>query len=274
VLTYREAAMTDAGSTTQSSRYDADGVGLVFDDEGSGDATPLVFLHGWTANRHRWDHQLRHFASSRRVLRLDLRGHGESDKPVGRYTIESLAEDVRALLDERGVDRFIPVGHSMGGMIAQTLALAHPRRVERLVLVDSLGQMVYSRNRGLVLAISKALPYKAFVAANISRAFKPGYPRDLIRGYIAASQATPRHVVMSCFQAMREFDVLDRLPEIEAPVLLVHGYHDIQFPTSQAVRLAARCPNALIKVLDTGHEAPVEDPEALTAAIESFVAVR
>ncbi|HZU55773.1 MAG TPA: alpha/beta hydrolase [Actinocrinis sp.] len=264
--------MTDAGSTTQPSRFDVDGVGLVYEDAGSGAATPLVFIHGWTANRHRWDHQFEHFAKSRRVLRLDLRGHGESDKPVERYSIDGLAADVLRLLDDRGVDRFIPVGHSMGGMIAQTLALAHPERVERLVLVDSVSQMVYSRSRGLVMTLSKSVPYNTFVAINIQRAFKPGYPKELIKQYIAASQATPRHVVMSCYDAMRGFDVLDRVREIQVPVLILHGEHDIQFPPAQARRIAANCANAKVEIIDTGHECPVENPQAVTDAIEAFLA--
>ncbi len=261
--------MTD---TDTAARFDLDGVGLAYEDEGSGDATPLVFIHGWTANRHRWDHQLEHFKSGRRVIRLDLRGHGDSDKPEQTYTIRGLADDVRRLLDDRGVDRFIPIGHSMGGMIAQTLALAHPDRVERMVLVDSLGRMVYSRVRGLEIVAGKALPYNTFVAINIMRAFKPGYPRSEIRKYVAQSQATPKHVVMSCYDAMREFDVIERAGEIQAPVLLLHGYYDIQFPPSEAARLAARLPDAVIKIIDAGHECPIEDPAAVTKAIESFLA--
>lgn len=272
--------MTDADSTTaepaevttRPARFDVDGVALAYDDEGAGDATPLVLIHGWTANRHRWDHQIEHFKAGRRVIRLDLRGHGESDKPVQRYSIDGLAADVRRLLDDRGVDRFVAVGHSMGGMIAQQLALTQPQRVERLVLVDSLGRMVYSRSRGLVISASKAVPYNLFVAINIMRAFKPGFPRDQIRGYVAASQSTPKHVVMSCYDAMREFDVLDRVGEIQVPVLLLHGYYDIQFPPSEALRLASRLPDAVVKIVDTGHESPVEDPAAITAAIEDFLA--
>ncbi|MGV9731418.1 alpha/beta fold hydrolase [Streptomyces albogriseolus] len=118
-------------------RFTVDGAELAYDDEGPRDSasTPLVLIHGWTADRHRWDHQTAHFSPHRRVIRLDLRGHGESTG-AGAPTIDALARDVVALLDHLGVDRFIPVGHSMGGMTAQTLALTHPGRVERLVLVN------------------------------------------------------------------------------------------------------------------------------------------
>ncbi|MFE7765615.1 alpha/beta fold hydrolase [Streptomyces sp. NPDC057438] len=253
-------------------QLEVDGAVLTYDDEGprDGDGVPVVFVHGWTANRHRWDHQVAHFAGKRRVIRLDLRGHGES-RGAGVRTIEELARDVLALLDHLEVERFVLVGHSMGGMISQTITLAHPERVERLVLVNSIGRMTYSRGRGLLMAVSTRVPFKLFVAANIQRAFAPGYPREEIREYIRASAATPREVVMTLYGAMRAFDVLDRLGEISTPTLLVHGYHDIQLPVSQMLRMAKACQDAEVRILDAGHELPVEKPAELTATLDRFL---
>ncbi|MEV0477297.1 alpha/beta fold hydrolase [Streptomyces prunicolor] len=252
---------------------EVDGAVLVYDDEGPRDGdggVPLVFIHGWTANRHRWDDQFAHFVGGRRVIRLDLRGHGESTG-AGVRTVGELAADVVALLDHLEVDRFVPVGHSMGGMIAQTLVLDHPERVERVVLVDSISRMTYSWARGLLLAVSTLLPFKLFVAVNIQRAFAPGYPKEKIREYIDASAATPREVVMTCYGAMRAFDVLDRVGRINAPTLIVHGYHDIQLPLSQMLRMANAYPDAVVRIIDAGHELPVEKPAELTALIGQFV---
>ncbi|MEU8715990.1 alpha/beta hydrolase [Streptomyces sp. NPDC048663] len=254
-------------------QLEVDGAALTYDDEGprDGAAAPLVFLHGWTADRHRWDHQMAHFGESRRVIRLDLRGHGESTG-AGVRTIAELAEDVVALLDRLEVDRFVPVGHSMGGMISQTLALGHPGRVERMVLVNSIGRMTYSRGRGLLMAASTLVPFKLFVAANIQRAFAPGYPREEIREYVRASAGTPREVVMTLYGAMRAFDVLDRAAEITAPTLMVHGYHDVQLPVGQMLRMAKAYPDAEVRIIDAGHELPVERPAQLTAALDRFLA--
>ncbi|MET8452070.1 alpha/beta fold hydrolase [Streptomyces sp. NPDC005209] len=255
-------------------QLEVDGAVLTYDDEGprDGDGAPLVFIHGWTANRHRWDHQVAHFAERRRVIRLDLRGHGESSG-AGVRTIAALAEDVLALLDHLKVERFVLIGHSMGGMISQTIALAHPERVERMVLVNSISRMTYSRGRGLLLGASALVPFKLFVAANIQRAFAPGYPREQIREYVRASADTPREVVMTLYGAMRAFDVLDRVGEIRTPTLLVHGYHDIQLPVHQMLRMAKAYPDAVVRIIDAGHELPVEKPAELTSAVERFVAV-
>ncbi|MFI1398638.1 alpha/beta fold hydrolase [Streptomyces sp. NPDC020681] len=255
-------------------KFAVDGAALTYDDEGprDGEGVPLVFIHGWTANRHRWDHQMAHFAPTRRVIRLDLRGHGESGGSA--QTIDELAADVIALLNQLEIDRFIPVGHSMGGMIAQTLALGHAKRIERLVLVNSISRMTYSRGRGLLMAASTLVPFKLFVAANIQRAFAPGHPRAEIREYVRASSATPREVVMTCYAAMRTFDVLDRVGDITTPTLLVHGYHDIQLPVAQMLRMAKAYPDALVRIVDAGHELPVEKPAELTAVLDSFVTGR
>ncbi|MFD8390779.1 alpha/beta fold hydrolase [Streptomyces sp. NPDC059680] len=256
-------------------QLEVDGAALTYDDEGPRDApeVPLVFVHGWTADRHRWDHQIAHFSAGRRVIRLDLRGHGESTG-AGVRTIAELARDVLALLDHLEVERFVLVGHSMGGMIAQTIALAHPERVERMALVGSIGRMTYSRGRSLLMAASTLVPYRLFVAANIQRAFAPGYPREEIRAHIRASAATPREVVMTLYGAMRAFDVLDRAGEIRTPTLMVHGYHDVQLPVRQMLRMAKAYPDAVVRILDAGHELPLEKPAELTEALDSFLAAK
>lgn len=254
------------------SQLEVEGASLSYDDEGprDGDGAPLVLIHGWTADRHRWDHQMTHFAEKRRVVRLDLRGHGESSG-AGVRTVAELAKDVLALLDHLKIDQAVLVGHSMGGMIAQTIALDHPARVERLVLVNSIGRMAYSRGRGLLMAASTLVPFKLFVAANIQRAFAPGYPREEIRAYVKASADTPREVVMTLYGAMRAFDVLDRVGEIRTPTLMIHGYHDIQLPVQQMLRMAMAYPDAVVRIIDAGHELPVEKPAELTEALDRFL---
>ena len=156
-------------------------------------------------------------------------------------------------------------------MIALTIALEHPERVERLVVVDSLGRMMYSRGRSLLVLLSRLLPFRMFVAVNIRRAFKRGFPSAEVARYVAQAQCTPRQVVLGCFAAMRRFDVLDHVSELRLPMLILHGFYNVQFPLRQALDMAVRVPGSLVKVLDTGHEAPAENPEAVTQAVECFV---
>lgn len=247
-------------------------VRLAYDDDGPRDAPVLVFIHGWTADRHRWDRQFKHFATNFRVVRVDLRGHGESVAPPGGYTIPGLADDVLALVDALGIVEFTPVGHSMGGMVALTLALRTPHRIRRFVLVDSVAKFLYSPARTLLVKISLLLPYRLFVRANISRAFGPEFPRPAVRRYVEAATRNPPHVVMACFRAMEAFDVLGRLQDIHVPVLVLQGRHDIQFPPQQALRMVAALPDATLRLLPGGHETPIESPDEVTRAIAAFLA--
>ena len=122
-----------------------------------------------------------------------------------------------------------------------------------------------------MILLSRLLPFRIFVAMNIRRAFKPGFPSTEVARYVAQAQSTPREVVTACFAAMRRFDMLDRAGELKLPTLILHGFHDVQFPVRQALLLAVHAPDSLVKVLDTGHEAPTEDPQAVTRAIASFL---
>jgi pimeloyl-ACP methyl ester carboxylesterase len=96
-----------------------------------------MFIHGWTCNLSHWRYQVPEFSRDHRVLALDLRGHGESDKPDQDYTVSGFADDVRWLAAHLGLDRPVVIGHSMGGMIAAELARTHPEVARAVVLIDS-----------------------------------------------------------------------------------------------------------------------------------------
>ncbi|CUU58233.1 Pimeloyl-ACP methyl ester carboxylesterase [Parafrankia irregularis] len=110
-------------------------VRLFFTDEGTGDL-PLLLIHGYTSDSHDWSWQLPYLAASRRVIAVDLRGHGRSSAPPDGYTTTQFAADLAGLLDQLEVERVVAVGHSMGGSVAGSLAVEHPDRVAAMVGVD------------------------------------------------------------------------------------------------------------------------------------------
>lgn len=248
------------------------GFELFYDEKGpKNKKTPIVFVHGWTANRHRWDDQMKFFAKERRVFCFDLRGHGDSEKSDIQYSIKQLADDLNAFLEALKLKKVILAGHSMGGMTVQQFTLDHPEKVERIILVDSISQMIFSKSRAMIACVSKLVPFNMFVKTNIVRAFKKDFPRETLKTFIAMSAATPKHVVMSCFDAMSAFNVIDKLPQIKAKTLIIHGLYDIQLPISQILRTATLIPNAKMKVIDSGHESPIEVPAQITSAIDEFL---
>ena len=121
-------------------RVDGPAGRLRVDDEGAGSALPVLFVHGLAGDRTLWRHQLEHFRTTRRAIAVDLHGHGESAAaPGGEYTVPSYVADVQAVADGLGLERFVLVGHSLGGAVACGYAAARPDRVAALVLADPSG---------------------------------------------------------------------------------------------------------------------------------------
>jgi pimeloyl-ACP methyl ester carboxylesterase len=110
-------------------------VQLFYTDEGTGDP-PMVFVHGYTCDSHDWIWQLPHFAAERRVIALDLRGHGRSSTPGGGFEPQVFAADVARLVEHLGCGPVVAVGHSLGALVVSALAVEHPEMVRALVAVD------------------------------------------------------------------------------------------------------------------------------------------
>ena len=246
-------------------------VDFYYEDEGPAAGIPLVMVHGWTADRRRWDHQFEHLAKRMRVIRYDLRGHGLTRGAAGNYTIEQNSRDLLAILARLNIRKAYLAGHSMGGMTVQRFALDYPAMVEKLVLVDTLPRTMFGVGRRLLSLGSLLLPYKLFTRINIMRAFKKGFPRAKVREFVRLSQRNDKRVVQEFFEDMKKWNVSDKLSRIKARTLVVHGIHDIRLPFSQGVVLAAGIPNAVMKALDCGHESPLEKPAELTEAMGEFL---
>ena len=159
-------------------------------------------------------------------------------------------------------------GPTAGGRNGDSgFALEYPEKVERLIIVNSVQKMLYSPGRKLLISLSRLLPFHLFVRLNIMRGFQKGYPKAELNKQILASQRVPRHVVMSCFRGMCRWDVSERLSSLAVKTFIVHGRYDVQFPLCEGEKLARSIPGAVLKVLECGHESPLEKPDELTAAI-------
>jgi len=117
----------------------ADATAISVDDGGSG-GIPVIFVHSLAGNALQWSSQLKHLRKERRAIALDLRGHGLSESPRnGEYSINSLAEDIEAVADASGLQRFILVGHSLGATVSIDYAGRYPEKVAGLLLADPSG---------------------------------------------------------------------------------------------------------------------------------------
>src|SRR5262245_49939158 len=172
------------------------GTRLAFDDRGVGKPA-FVFIHGWTCNRTFFAPQVEHFAKRHRVVSVDLRGHGESDKPQGPYPISAYAADVAHVIAELKLGKVIAVGHSLGGIIVLQLAAAHPDRGAGIVMVDPAPLTFPPERRGAIEGMVAAIeagnrePQRQFIEQHL---FLPTSDRALVKRVVEVMTSGPAHV--------------------------------------------------------------------------------
>jgi pimeloyl-ACP methyl ester carboxylesterase len=251
---------------------------LFYEDTGQGD--PVVFLNGLAGDHLYWSGQVRAFSGRFRCVAPDNRDAGQSGYAARPYVVADLAADVAGLLDALGLPSAHLVGLSLGGMIAQEVALAHPGRVRSLFLVGTLARAddwfnatldAYGHIRRQV-ADTPAF-FDALLPWLVSHRFfeAPGKV-EWLRGFLRQAPF-PQQLdgFFRQFDAMRRHDTLDRLPAIRCPVLVAAGEDDRIAPARYAQQLAARIPHARLEILpDVGHAPVLEDPRRFNRLLAGF----
>ena len=230
-------------------------------------ARPVVFLHGAGGSHLVWGNQLEALAHSARPLALDLPGHGRSPGP-GRTSIEDYASVVIGFLQDVARAPALLVGHSMGGGIAQTVALLRPDLLRGLVLVGTGARLRVAP--GLLDAIESDFP--AAVAMVGQFAFAPGAPERAVRRSQRILGQTAPATVHGDFVACDRFDLMSRLPEIKVPALVLCGAEDLLTPPRYAAFLGERIAEARVMVVPrAGHMVMLEEPAVVAQAIIAFL---
>lgn len=245
-----------------------DGVRLYHEQHGPELAPPLILLEGMGGDIPGWRRNIPALSQELRVIAYDFRGNGNSDEPSGPCTMGTFVEDTLALLDSLGVDRTHVYGQSLGGMVAQELALTHPERVRTLILGCTHAGPRHVL-RGKRSHVPKGEPWRSMYA--------PGFP-DLHPEHVAddlrVGAAQPKHPEggRRQWEAMQGFDSYDRLPDLRVPTLVLHGTEDLAIPVENARVLAERIPGAELALLEgAGHLYHSERPEEADAIVLDFV---
>lgn len=230
---------------------------------------PLVLLHGAGGTHRHWAEEIRSLPG-RRVLALDLPGHGGSPGP-SLTSIAAYARSVLAALDALQIPSAVLAGHSMGGAIAMALALEMPSRVAGLALVATGAKLRVSQ---FVLdATANPAALAASAATMCDYAFGPLAGASLRQEFTEGLLAGAPGVAHGDFRACDAFDVMARLGEIRAPTLVVCGAEDRLTPPKYAELLRDRIPGARLELVPgAGHMVTVEAPGRVAGAIEAFLA--
>lgn len=266
--------------TVEALVADHHGVRIAYEVRGAGD--PVLLVHGLGYGRWGWEPVADPLAEELRVLLLDNRGIGASDVPPGPYTAAELAADALAVLEAAGIGRAHVVGTSLGGMVAQELALTFPERVDRLVLACTTpgGPLAYPMPQPTLRLLAEAplldpeVAVRRFVENALSPHTAESVPELVER--IVRLRAENRFDPAG-WQAQAAagagFDAFDRLGEIRARTLVLHGTDDLVVDWRNSELIAERIAGARLELFPgCGHLFFWEEPERFLELVKGFLA--
>jgi pimeloyl-ACP methyl ester carboxylesterase len=253
----------------------ASGVSLRFVERGPEDGIPVLLLHGYTDSWRSFVPVFANLPADFRVIALSQRGHGDSDRPQGRYHPSDLAADAAEFLSLRGIPAAYVVGHSMGAYVAECLALEHPAQVLGLVLIGAFRSLVGHPDLAAMAAelaemrdpIDPAFA-RAFQESTLVQPVSPAF----LDSVVAESAKVPLHVWRSALQSLLEIDLQDRIGRIRVPTLIAWGDRDGLSSLEDQQWLARSIPVAELKVYEgAGHGLHWEEPARLAADLVRFL---
>ncbi len=251
------------------------GVDIHYTVEGQG---PWVTLsHSLACDSSMWDEQAALLSAHYTVLRFDTRGHGQSSAPAGPYNLAMLASDVHGLFQHLQIERTHWVGLSMGGMIGQAYALAHPGVFSSLVLADTTSRRPPNAAQmwGDRIRLAQEKGMGALVESTLARWFTEPYRlrEPAVMARIGQGIAnTPVNGFTGCCAAIAEVDFLDRLHEIKAPALVIVGDKDHGTPPEMARLIHQNLPGSEFLVIpDAAHIANIEQAQVFNQAMLGFL---
>lgn len=246
---------------------------LAYVEMGDPEGPPVLLIHGYTDNSRSWSLLAPHL-SGRRLIAVDLRGHGASEAPACCYGIDTLADDMDRVLDALGIAKADVVGHSLGSMTALALAAFHPGRVGRLVLVSTAlrpgggpGSWLWDNISTLSFPLD---PDSQFMT---DWYWNPNpVPADYIDRERAESAAVPEHVWRGVLEALTITDLTSAAPLVTAPTLVLWGDQDGLFDAAQQEKVRAGLPAAQFETFaGFGHNMFWEVPERVATSIDTFL---
>ena len=251
----------------------SNGIQIHVKDRGNG-TLPVVFLHYWGGSSRTWDDVIAALPVEYRTIAPDLRGWGDSDAPSVGYALADFADDAQHLIAALKLDRFVLVGHSMGGKIAQLLASRRPRGLVGLVLVAPSPPVPLALPAEVRAAMQGAYLTRESVGMAIDQMLtaKPLSPKhreqvieDSLRGAPQAKLAWPQSTSLE--------DIAPDVAAIDIPTMVIAGELDrIDGTAILEAELLTRVPHAVMRVLPgTGHLSPLESPVEVAAIIREFV---
>ncbi|HEY6325011.1 MAG TPA: alpha/beta fold hydrolase [Candidatus Cybelea sp.] len=235
--------------------------------------SPLVFVHGVGSTAAIWDYQLAEFGSGRLCAAIELRGNGaqKPDPDPSSISRAGYAEDVLAIADALGVERFTLVGCSLGGVVAFELWRRAPRRVDAMLILGSFARYPDGARYAEQIR-AQAREINGMRAFGELRAAKLGLPPERLRETVEQYACKSVNCFLAATDATWTGDYLDVLPTIDVPTLVAHGEHDAVAPRALAEEIANGIRGSrLVEIADAGHVANADNPAEFNRLLREFV---
>jgi len=264
-------------------RIHSNGIDIHYEIHGTGD--PLVLIAGLGYDLWMWHKMIPRLAEHVQVVAFDNRGVGQTDKPAGPYSAQLLADDTAGLMKALGLERATVMGHSMGGFIAQALALSRPELVDKLilsatnfggpnhipvtpealaVLTDVSGDPIERLKRGILISCRPAFEQDHPEIVREWLDYRTRHPLDPAAYQAQLAIGLGLIPAENCFEG--------RLQAIQAPTLILFGEHDQVVPPGNAELLAREIPHSMVYILpNAGHFYPLDAPKAAAEAVLDFL---
>lgn len=253
----------------------ANGIAVNVDVSGPEGAQPVVLVHSLLLALGAWDVVAADLARDYRVIRYDLRGHGDTEAPEGAYSMEQLAADAVGVLDALAIERAHYVGLSIGGGIGQVLAARYPSRVDRLVLAATGPKTPPEGAAQWQARIEEvqASGIETQIAPFLPRWFTPGADKSVVDRTADMMRATPVAGFIGCCEALKQLDTLTLLGSITAPTLVITGADDPGSTPAVGDLLAGKIAGARhVTIADAAHQVAMQQPDQFIAAVRSHLA--
>ena len=241
---------------------------------GAGDGPVLMLANAIGSNLHMWDKALPSFEKSYRVVRYDMRGHGESSVPPPPYTIDQLGGDVLFLLDSLGIGRASLCGLSLGGLIAMWIGIHAPERLSRMVLANTAARIGTREGWEERMKTVQASGMEPVALASPARWFTRIYQEqspeemDRARAMIATTDAAG---YAGCCAVLRDTDLRNQIGTIEASCLVIAGAHDPSTPPEEGRAIQSALRDGKYVELDASHLSAWERAEEFAGVVLAFL---
>lgn len=251
------------------------GTGIAYDDRGEGEV--LVLLHGFCGSSAYFERITPELSKNYRVITPDLRGHGQSDAPLGAYTIEQMADDIAGLMESLGVNQYTLIGHSLGGYVTLSLVQRYASQLKGFGLLHSTGfpdseEAKEKRLKAVTTIQNEGITH--FIEGLVPGLFAPDNVEKLSDEVLRVKEIgykTPPQGASGAALAMRErADRTSVLAAAALPILLIAGENDRLIPAEKTFTVqGSNVTEAVIKA--AGHMSMYEAPEQLVEVINGFV---